>query len=145
MISRNKKTIIVISIVFICMAMFAILWLVSKKDDYAGDIIETEETTKTQKPDDKAMFFANSFANQYPDEFRVKSARTVHEDGDFSLVYISLRSESSDARIQGFAITHKYDILIPPGSDYNQDTIELLGIPSSIIDALENEKGAIKQ
>lgn len=139
---RNKKLAIVVSIIFICVF---VLWLFTSKGNHTNNITESEKTTKTQKPDDKAMFFANSFANKYPDEFRVKSARTVHEDGDFSLIYMNLRSESSDVRIQGFAITHKYDILIPPGSDYNQDTIELLGIPSSIIDALENEKGAIKQ
>lgn len=142
MSSRNKKLAIVVIVAFIC--VFA-LWLFTSKGDQANNVTESEKTTKTQKPDDKAMFFANSFANKYPDKFRVKSARTVHEDGDFSLVYVDLGGESSTARIQGFAITHKYDILIPPGSDYNQDTIELFGIPNSIMDALENEKGTVKQ
>ena len=142
MFSRNKKLAIVATIIFVCVFM---LWLFTSKGNYTNDATEPEKIVEIQKSDDRATFFANSFANQYPGKFRVKSARTVHEDGDFALVYMDLGGESSATRIQGFAITHKYDVIIPPGSDYNQDTVELLGIPSSIMDALENEKGALKQ
>lgn len=138
--SSQKKKIFIIIIVglIILTTMSVLLFRRKEQESIIKEVVqETEEVVTPQKSETDAEAAANEFAENSTTKLRVLSATPLYEEDGFSVVDMRFNTESGV--IRGLAITRGGSIVIPPNSDYTQETIDVFGIPDGVIKALQEE------
>lgn len=139
MSSQKKKIFIIIIVGLIIVTTASIL--LSRQEEQESMIKEvvqeTEEVVTPQKSETDAEAAANEFAENSTTKLRVLSATPLYEEDGFSVVDMRFNTESG--AIRGLAVTKGGSIVIPPNSDYTQNTIDTFGIPDGVIKALQEE------
>ena len=138
--SSQKKKIFIIIIVglIISITVFIVLFRQKKQESIIKEVVqETEEVVTPQKSETDAEAAANEFAENSTTKLRVLSATPLYEEDGFSVVDMRFNTESGV--IRGLAVTRGGSIVIPPNSDYTQETIDVFGIPDGVIKALQEE------
>ena len=138
--SSQKKKIFIIIIVglIILTTMSVLLFRRKEQESIIKEVVqETEEVVTPQKSETDAEAAANEFAENSTTKLRVLSATPLYEEDGFSVVDMRFNTESGV--IRGLAITRGGSIVIPPNSDYTQNTIDTFGIPDGVIKALQEE------
>ncbi|NCC19455.1 hypothetical protein EOM33_00135 [Candidatus Saccharibacteria bacterium] len=139
MLSRKKKIFIIIFVgLIMSIAMFIVLFRQEEQESMIKEVVqETEEVVTPQKSETDAEAAANEFAENSTTKLRVLSATPLYEEDGFSVVDMRFNTESG--AIRGLAVTKGGSIVIPPNSDYTQNTIDTFGIPDGVIKALQEE------
>ena len=139
MLSRKKKIFIIIFVgLIMSIAMFIVLFRQKEQESIIKEVVqETEEVVTPQKSETDAEAAANEFAENSTTKLRVLSATPLYEEDGFSVVDMRFNTESGV--IRGLAVTRGGSIVIPPNSDYTQETIDVFGIPDGVIKALQEE------
>lgn len=141
MLSRKKKMLIMFVIAVTSFAVVVIISILLQRPkervDINGIASETEKATSTQNPKTKAEMIAEDFAEKSTTKLSVLSASTVYEEGGFSV--IDMRFITKSGVIRSTAVAQGESIIIPPSSDYTQETINAFSIPDSVIKALQEE------
>ena len=145
MLSRKKKIFIIIIVgLIISITVFIVLFRQKEQESMIKeDVQETEEVVTLekvvtlQKSKTDAEAAANEFAENSTAKLRVLSVTPLYEEDGFSVVDMRFNTESG--AIRGLAITRGGSIVIPPNSDYTQETIDVFGIPDGVIKALQEE------
>ena len=138
--SSQKKKIFIIIIVglIILTTMSVLLFRQKEQESIIKEVVqETEEVVTPQKSETDAEAAANEFAENSTTKLRVLSATPLYEEDGFSVVDMRFNTESGV--IRGLAVTRGGSIVIPPNSDYTQETINVFGIPDGVIKALQEE------
>ncbi len=138
--SSQKKKIFIIIIVglIILTTMSVLLFRRKEQESIIKEVVqETEEVVTPQKSETDAEAAANEFAENSTTKLRVLSATPLYEEDGFSVVDMRFNTESGV--IRGLAVTRGGSIVIPPNSDYTQETIDVFGIPDGVIKALQEE------
>lgn len=138
--SSQKKKILIIIIVglIILTTMSVLLFRQKEQESIIKEVVqETEEVVTPQKSETDAEAAANEFAENSTTKLRVLSATPLYEEDGFSVVDMRFNTESGV--IRGLAVTRGGSIVIPPNSDYTQETIDVFGIPDGVIKALQEE------
>ena len=138
--SSQKKKIFIIIIVglIILTTMSVLLFRQKEQESIIKEVVqETEEVVTPQKSETDAEAAANEFAENSTTKLRVLSATPLYEEDGFSVVDMRFNTESGV--IRGLAVTRGGSIVIPPNSDYTQQTIDVFGIPDGVIKALQEE------
>ena len=138
--SSQKKKILIIIIVglIISITVFIVLFRQKEQESMIKEVVqETEEVVTPQKSETDAEAAANEFAENSTTKLRVLSATPLYEEDGFSVVDMRFNTESGV--IRGLAVTRGGSIVIPPNSDYTQETIDVFGIPDGVIKALQEE------
>ena len=138
--SSQKKKIFIIIIVglIILTTMSVLLFRQKEQESIIKEVVqETEEVVTPQKSETDAEAAANEFAENSTTKLRVLSATPLYEEDGFSVVDMRFNTESGV--IRGLAVTRGGSIVIPPNSDYTQETIDVFGIPDGVIKALQEE------
>lgn len=138
--SSQKKKILIIIIVglIISITVFIVLFRQKEQESMIKEVVqETEEVVTPQKSETDAEAAANEFAENSTTKLRVLSATPLYEEDGFSVVDMRFNTESG--AIRGLAVTRGGSIVIPPNSDYTQETIDVFGIPDGVIKALQEE------
>ena len=138
--SSQKKKILIIIIVglIILTTMSVLLFRRKEQESIIKEVVqETEEVVTPQKSETDAEAAANEFAENSTTKLRVLSATPLYEEDGFSVVDMRFNTESGV--IRGLAVTRGGSIVIPPNSDYTQETIDVFGIPDGVIKALQEE------
>ena len=138
--STQKKKIFIIIIVglIILTTMSVLLFRQKEQESIIKEVVqETEEVVTPQKSETDAEAAANEFAENSTTKLRVLSATPLYEEDGFSVVDMRFNTESGV--IRGLAVTRGGSIVIPPNSDYTQETIDVFGIPDGVIKALQEE------
>ena len=138
--SSQKKKIFIIIIVglIILTTMSVLLFRRKEQESIIKEVVqETEEVVTPQKSETDAEAAANEFAENSTTKLRVLSATPLYEEDGFSVVDMRFNTESGV--IRGLAVTRGGSIVIPPNSDYTQETINVFGIPDGVIKALQEE------
>ena len=138
--SSQKKKIFIIIIVglIILTTMSVLLFRQKEQESIIKEVVqETEEVVTPQKSETDAEAAANEFAENSTTKLRVLSATPLYEEDGFSVVDMRFNTESGV--IRGLAVTRGGSIVIPPNSDYTQNTIDTFGIPDGVIKALQEE------
>ena len=139
-INLLKKKIFIIIIVglIISITVFIVLFRRKEQESIIKEVVqETEEVVTPQKSETDAEAAANEFAENSTTKLRVLSATPLYEEDGFSVVDMRFNTESGV--IRGLAVTRGGSIVIPPNSDYTQETIDVFGIPDGVIKALQEE------
>ena len=139
MLSRKKKIFIIIFVgLIMSIAMFIVLFRQKEQESMIKEVVqETEEVVTPQKSETDAEAAANEFAENSTTKLRVLSATPLYEEDGFSVVDMRFNTESG--AIRGLAVTKGGSIVIPPNSDYTQETIDVFGIPDGVIKTLQEE------
>ena len=139
MLSRKKKIFIIIFVgLIILTTMSVLLFRRKEQESIIKEVVqETEEVVTPQKSETDAEAAANEFAENSTTKLRVLSATPLYEEDGFSVVDMRFNTESGV--IRGLAVTRGGSIVIPPNSDYTQETIDVFGIPDGVIKALQEE------
>ena len=139
MLSRKKKIFIIIIVgLIILTTMSVLLFRRKEQESIIKEVVqETEEVVTPQKSETDAEAAANEFAENSTTKLRVLSATPLYEEDGFSVVDMRFNTESG--AIRGLAVTKGGSIVIPPNSDYTQNTIDTFGIPDGVIKALQEE------
>ena len=139
MLSRKKKIFIIIIVgLIILTTMSVLLFRQKEQESIIKEVVqETEEVVTPQKSETDAEAAANEFAENSTTKLRVLSATPLYEEDGFSVVDMRFNTESG--AIRGLAVTKGGSIVIPPNSDYTQNTIDTFGIPDGVIKALQEE------
>ena len=138
--SSQKKKILIIIIVglIILTTMSVLLFRQKEQESIIKEVVqETEEVVTPQKSETDAEAAANEFAENSTTKLRVLSATPLYEEDGFSVVDMRFNTESG--AIRGLAVTRGGSIVIPPNSDYTQETIDVFGIPDGVNKALQEE------
>ena len=138
--SSQKKKIFIIIIVglIISITVSVLLFRQKEQESIIKEVVqETEEVVTPQKSETDAEAAANEFAENSTTKLRVLSATPLYEEDGFSVVDMRFNTESGV--IRGLAVTRGGSIVIPPNSDYTQETIDVFGIPDGVIKALQEE------
>jgi sporulation protein YlmC with PRC-barrel domain len=145
MLSRKKKIFIIIFVgLIMSIAMFIVLFrqkeqesMIKEEVQKTEEVATLEEVVTLQKSKTDAEAAANEFADNSAAKLRVLSATPLYEEDGFSVVDMRFNTESG--AIRGLAVTKEGSIVIPPNSDYTQNTIDTFGIPDGVIKALQEE------
>lgn len=139
MSSQKKKILIIIIVGLIILTTMSVLLFQQKEQEsIIKEVVqETEEVVTPQKSETDAEAAANEFAENSTTKLRVLSATPLYEEDGFSVVDMRFNTESGV--IRGLAVTRGGSIVIPPNSDYTQETIDVFGIPDGVIKALQEE------
>ena len=139
MLSQKKKILIIIIVgLIILTTMSVLLFRQKEQESIIKEVVqETEEVVTPQKSETDAEAAANEFAENSTTKLRVLSATPLYEEDGFSVVDMRFNTESG--AIRGLAVTRGGSIVIPPNSDYTQETIDVFGIPDGVIKALQEE------
>lgn len=139
MSSQKKKIFIIIIVGLIILTTMSVLLFQQKEQEsIIKEVVqETEEVVTPQKSETDAEAAANEFAENSTTKLRVLSATPLYEEDGFSVVDMRFNTESGV--IRGLAVTRGGSIVIPPNSDYTQETIDVFGIPDGVIKALQEE------
>ena len=133
-----KIFIIIIVGLIILTTMSVLLFRQKEQESIIKEVVqETEEVVTPQKSETDAEAAANEFAENSTTKLRVLSATPLYEEDGFSVVDMRFNTESGV--IRGLAVTRGGSIVIPPNSDYTQETIDVFGIPDGVIKALQEE------
>ena len=144
--SSQKKKILIIIIVglIISITVFIVLFrqkeqesMIKEEVQETEEVVTLEEVVALQKSKTDAEAAANEFAENSTTKLRVLSATPLYEEDGFSVVDMRFNTESG--AIRGLAVTRGGSIVIPPNSDYTQETIDVFGIPDGVIKALQEE------
>ena len=137
-LNLNLIFIIIIVGLIILTTMSVLLFRQKEQESIIKEVVqETEEVVTPQKSETDAEAAANEFAENSTTKLRVLSATPLYEEDGFSVVDMRFNTESGV--IRGLAVTRGGSIVIPPNSDYTQETIDVFGIPDGVIKALQEE------
>ena len=144
--SSQKKKILIIIIVglIISITVFIVLFrqkeqesMIKEEVQETEEVVTLEEVVALQKSKTDAEAAANEFAENSTTKLRVLSTTPLYEEDGFSVVDMRFNTESGV--IRGLAVTRGGSIVIPPNSDYTQQTIDVFGIPDGVIKALQEK------
>ena len=145
MSSQKKKILIIIIVGLIILTTMSVLLFRQKEQESiikevvqeTEEVDTLEEVVALQKSKTDAEAAANEFAENSTTKLRVLSTTPLYEEDGFSVVDMRFNTESGV--IRGLAVTRGGSIVIPPNSDYTQETIDVFGIPDGVIKALQEE------